>query len=61
MTSVKVMTGEAVQLSVPVAVPVLPGKVLDVHSIVTFAGQVMVGATVSSTTMVCVQVEKFPQ
>ena len=40
------------QLSVAVAVPVLAGNVLPVHSIVTFAGQVIIGAALSSTNIV---------
>jgi hypothetical protein len=46
---VKVIVGVAVQLSVPVAVPVFAGRVLAVQAIVTFAGQVIAGATLSMT------------
>jgi hypothetical protein len=50
--SLKVSVGEATQLSVAVAVPVLGGNVLAVHWMVTFAGHVIVGGTASSTVMV---------
>lgn len=52
VTSVDVIVGVASQLSVAVAVPVRAGNVLSVHSIVTFAGQVIVGPTLSSITIV---------
>jgi hypothetical protein len=52
MVLVKVTTGALSQLSLDVAVPVLAGKVLAVHCIVTFAGQVSAGATLSSITIV---------
>lgn len=39
--------GSAIQLSVAVAFPVLAGNVFAVQDTVTFAGQVMVGATPS--------------
>src|SRR5688572_16079777 len=51
ITSIGVTTGVAVQLSVAVAVPVLAGAVLAVHSTVIFAGQVMTGGTSSSIVM----------
>jgi hypothetical protein len=55
VTSVDVMVGVASQLSVAVAVPLLPpGIVLAVHSMVIFGGQkVITGGVLSSTKMVC--------
>lgn len=61
VTSVKVTVGVPSQLSVAVAVPVLAGKVLAVHNMVILAGQVMTGATLSSTKIVWLQVLKLPQ
>ena len=61
VTSVDVTVGAVSQLSDAVAVPVLAGNELAEHSIVTFAGQVITGATLSSTTIVCVQVLVLPQ
>src|SRR6186713_932227 len=61
VTSAKVMIGAASQLSVAVAVPLLAGSVLAVQRMVIFAGQVMVGAALSSTKMVCTQVDELPQ
>ena len=61
VTSEKVIVGVPSQLSVAVAVPVEPGAVLSLQLIVTFAGQVMAGAVLSSTNIVCVQVLIFPQ
>jgi hypothetical protein len=61
VTSEEVIVGEASQLSVAVAVPVLAGNVLAVQSIVIFAGQVKTGAALSSTKMVCTQDVEFPQ
>ena len=52
VTSEDVIVGVASQLSVAVADPVLAGNVLAVQRIVTFAGQVMAGATLSSITIV---------
>ena len=52
VTSVKVTSGVPSQLSVAVAEPVLAGNVLAVHWMVTFAGQVTTGATLSSTKIV---------
>ena len=52
VTSVYVMTGTAVQLSVLVAVPVVAGSVLAVQDIVTFGGQVTAGRVVSDMFMV---------
>jgi hydrogenase maturation factor HypE len=45
--SLKVIAGIAAQLSVAVAIPVLAGSVLAVHSIVIFGGQVITGGWVS--------------
>ena len=50
-----------VQLSVAVAVPVVPGKVPAVQSIVMSAGHVMEGAVSSKTVIVCIQVDELPQ
>ena len=61
VTSEEVTVGVASQLSVAVAVPVLTGNVLAVHSIVNEAGQVICGAMVSSTVIVCVHELLFPQ
>lgn len=61
VTSLEVIVGVASQLSVAVAVPVLPGKVLSVHCIVILAGHEMAGATLSSITMVCTQLLVLPQ
>lgn len=47
-------------MSVDNAVPVLAGNVLAVHSMVTFGGQVMMGAVLSSTKIVCTQDELLP-
>jgi hypothetical protein len=52
VTSEKVIVGELSQPSVAVAVPVFAGNVLAVHSIVTFAGQVITGAVPSVTTII---------
>ena len=51
MTSVDVMVGVRSQ-SVAVAMPVLAGNVLAVHSMVMFAGQVIAGGVRSFTIMV---------
>ena len=59
--SEKAILGEVSQLSVAVARPVLPGAVLAVHEIVTFAGQVITGATLSSTTIIWIQLVELPQ
>jgi hypothetical protein len=48
------------QLSVADAVPVVAGSVLAVHSIVTFAGQVVCGEVVSSTVIVWLHEFTFP-
>jgi hypothetical protein len=63
VTSPKVMIGAESTLSVAVALPVLEGAVLAVHSIVIFGGHVIKGGDVStvtvmeSTTLHCVPVE----
>jgi hypothetical protein len=61
ITSLKVIVGVPVQLSVAVAVPVFPGKVLSVQFIVTFGGHVIAGAILSSTDIICKQVLELPQ
>jgi hypothetical protein len=61
MTSVCVMAGFRSQSSVAVARPVLAGSVLEVQDMVTFAGQVITGSTLSTTTIVCRQVLELPQ
>ena len=61
ITSLEVMLGNASQLSVAEAIPVLSGVVLDMHPIVTFGGQVSNGAVSSTTTIVLLQLELFPQ
>lgn len=61
VTSVEVMVGVASQLSVAVAFPVLPGKVLAVHSMVVLAGHEIAGGTLSSITIVCTQLLVLPQ
>lgn len=60
VTSENVTVG-VLQLSVAVAEPVFPGKLLTEQLIVTLIGQVMAGAWLSSTTIVCVQVLELPQ
>ena len=52
VTFEEVMIGLPSQLSVAVAVPVVAGNVLDVQSMVTFAGQVISGTVVSTIQMV---------
>ena len=52
VASVKLKVGIASQLSVAVALPVLAGKVLAVHSIVVLAGHVIIGGVLSSTKIV---------
>src|SRR4030095_1120572 len=61
VTSLKVIKGVASQLSVAVALPVLGGKVLAVHSIVIFGGHVINGAWLSSTEMIWLHVLLLPQ
>ena len=54
-------TGAGSQLSVALARPVLRGKMLSSHSMVTLIGQsVITGGVVSSTVMTCVQFVPFP-
>jgi hypothetical protein len=55
------MLATPLQSSVAVAVPVLAGSVEAVQSIVVLAGQLIVGACVSVTVIVCVQVLELPQ
>ena len=52
VTSLNVTVGVPSQLSVAVAVPFAAGNVLDPHWIVVLAGQVIVGAVLSSTNIV---------
>jgi hypothetical protein len=47
--------------SVAVAVPVFAGAVLAVHCMVIFGGQVIVGGTLSSTTMIWLHELVLPQ
>lgn len=61
VTSDEVMTSDASQLSVAVAVPVAAGNVLVAHWIVIFVGHVMTGGVLSSITMVCTHVLELPQ
>ena len=62
VTSLEVMVGVRSQLSVAVAVPFAPpGAVLAVHWIVMLGGQVITGAMLSSTKMVCRHELEFPQ
>jgi hypothetical protein len=60
VASVYVGVGAVWQLSVAVALPVLPGSVLAVHSIVTLAGHVIAGGVVSSIVMSCAHVLLLP-
>lgn len=50
--SEKLMVDTGSQLSVAVAVPVMTGNVLEVHSIVTLVGHVITGGRLSSTCMI---------
>src|SRR6187551_1297442 len=61
ITSLKVMIGAPSQLSVAVALPVLEGLVLAVHSIVIFAGHVMMGTWLSLMVIICSQVSLLKQ
>src|SRR5439155_25109181 len=62
VTSVSVWLMAALpQVSLPVAVPVAVGSVEAVHSTVLFAGQLVVGAVISTTGMVWSQVLLLPQ
>jgi len=54
------MVGMGSHASVAVALPVFAGRVLAVHWMVTLAGQLIVGATLSVTTTVCTQVLELP-
>ena len=60
VTSLKVNVTEP-QLSEAEADPVLAGKELAVHSIVTFAGHEITGGVLSSTVISCRHVPVFPQ
>ena len=55
------VTVAPLQSSVAVALPVAVTLVDAVQEIVVSAGQVMTGAVVSRTVMVCVQVDALPQ
>lgn len=59
-TSVEVMVGVRSQ-SVAVAMPVLAGNVLAVHSMVISAGQMIAGGVRSLTIMVWIQLLELPQ
>ena len=61
MTSDEDMAGERSQLSDAVAVPVAAGKVLAPQETVVFPGHVIVGARLSSITIVCTHVLELPQ
>ena len=61
VTSLNVIEGMASQLSVAVAIPVLAGNVLAVHSIVIFGGQVIIGAWLSFIVIICSHVLLLPQ
>jgi hypothetical protein len=61
VTSLNVIVGVASQRSVAVAVPVLAGSVLAVHSMMRPVGQVMIGGILSSIVIVCVHVLLLPQ
>jgi hypothetical protein len=61
MLSVNPIAGAGSQLSVAVAVPVVPGADDWSHSIVVFAGQLMTGATESVTVMVWSAFAELPQ
>jgi hypothetical protein len=50
--------GSVSQLS---ATLMMPGGIVSPHSIVTLAGQVIVGGVVSFTTIVCTHVDTLPQ
>jgi hypothetical protein len=61
VTSLNDIVGVRSQRSVAVAVPVTAGRVLDVHSIVTFTGQVMIGGVESSMVITWLHVLLLPQ
>src|SRR5687768_18524318 len=54
--SVKVITGAGSQLSVAVALPVTLGSLGVLHWTVASGGQLITGAVVSTTLMVCTQI-----
>jgi hypothetical protein len=61
VTSVKVIAGLASQLSEALAVPVFTGKEDSSQLMVILAGQVIIGAEISCTVIVCVQLLVFEQ
>jgi hypothetical protein len=61
VTSLKVNNNEASQASVPVGLPVLAGKVLAEHWIVTLGGQLILGGVLSLIVINCVQLLELPQ
>jgi hypothetical protein len=61
VTSLNVIEGVLSQLSVAVALPVLAGNVLAVHSIVIFGGHVIIGAWLSFIVMIWLHVLLLPQ
>ena len=61
VTSAKVITGAGSQLSVAVAVPRVAGVIGSWQLMVTLAGQVISGAVISCTVMVCTQVDTLLQ
>jgi hypothetical protein len=61
VASVKLTSGDSSHTSMAVAVPVLAGNVLAVHRMVMLAGQVIVGATLSSIVMICTHDIELPQ
>jgi hypothetical protein len=60
ITSLYITVGDASQLSVEVADPVLAGDVLAVHSMVILAGHNRLGTVLSSTVMIWLQELIFP-
>ena len=58
--SLEVTDGAGSQLSVAVASPVVFGRLSVSQSIVKFIGHVITGAVVSTTVMICSQLELFP-
>ena len=60
-TSLDDTVGAGTQLSTAVATPVSVVEVPAPQSTVLFAGQVIVGATLSLIVMICAQVDAFPQ
>ncbi len=59
--SLKTTIGVGLQLSVAVAVPVLAGNMAPSQVVVKLGGQVMMGAVLSDTRMLWVQLLLFPQ